>query len=582
MIRPILMSLLCVAMQFSLFIPGAGAQSAGTSSQTTHAAFDHLVDEFFDFYFRFNPTAATQAGFHQYDSRLEDYSRSAIEAQISGLQGFLTRFGGIQSSDLSEESRGDLEVLSSTIQSDLLELQTVQMWRRDPDVYPSGVSYSVFLIMRRNFAPPEQRLVSLIAREREIPKALDAARQNLTNPPRVYTEVALQQLPDTIKFFQEDVPQAFQAVKDAKLLDEFKSSNDAAVQALTKYQKFLRNNLLPASKGDFRLGSDTFREKLLYDEMLDIPLGHLLEIGYADLRRNQQQLKEVAAQIDPHRTTAEILVDLRKDHPPADQLLQTFRDTLGGLRQFIEEKKIITLPSTVPPIVEETPPFARALTTASMDTPGAYETKAKEAMFNVTLPDPKWKPEKIEEWMQSFNRGTIVSTAIHEVYPGHYTQFLWIQSAPSKTRKLLYNNSNAEGWAHYTEQMMLDEGYGNHDLKLRLGQLLDALLRDARFIVGIEMHTGTMTLDQAQKFFVTEGYQVPPVAEEEAKRGTSDPTYLYYTLGKLQILKLREDYRKLKGSEFNLQEFHDRFMRQGSVPMKIIRKSMLGDDSPTL
>lgn len=576
------MSLLCVAMQFSLFIPGAGAQSAGTSSQTTHAAFDHLVDEFFDFYFRFNPTAATQAGFHQYDSRLEDYSRSAIEAQISGLQGFLTRFGGIQSSDLSEESRGDLEVLSSTIQSDLLELQTVQMWRRDPDVYPSGVSYSVFLIMRRNFAPPEQRLVSLIAREREIPKALDAARQNLTNPPRVYTEVALQQLPDTIKFFQEDVPQAFQAVKDAKLLDEFKSSNDAAVQALTKYQKFLRNNLLPASKGDFRLGSDTFREKLLYDEMLDIPLGHLLEIGYADLRRNQQQLKEVAAQIDPHRTTAEILVDLRKDHPPADQLLQTFRDTLGGLRQFIEEKKIITLPSTVPPIVEETPPFARALTTASMDTPGAYETKAKEAMFNVTLPDPKWKPEKIEEWMQSFNRGTIVSTAIHEVYPGHYTQFLWIQSAPSKTRKLLYNNSNAEGWAHYTEQMMLDEGYGNHDLKLRLGQLLDALLRDARFIVGIEMHTGTMTLDQAQKFFVTEGYQVPPVAEEEAKRGTSDPTYLYYTLGKLQILKLREDYRKLKGSEFNLQEFHDRFMRQGSVPMKIIRKSMLGDDSPTL
>ena len=581
MIKRTLTFLFCIAMQFSLLIPAA-AQSASTSSQKTHAAFDHLVDEFFDFYFRFNPTAATQAGFHQYDSKLEDYSRSAIEAQISGLQGFQTRFRAIQSSELSEESRGDFEFLSSTIQSDLLELQTVQMWRRDPDVYPSGVSYSVFLIMRRNFAPPEQRLVSVIAREREIPKALAAARQNLTNPPQVFTEVALQQLPDTIKFFEEDVPQAFEAVKDAKLLAEFKSSNHAAVQALSKYQTFLRKDLLPASKGDFRLGSDTFRKKLLYDEMLDIPLGHLLEIGYTDLRRNQQQLKEVAAQIDPHRTTAEILVDLRKDHPPADQLLQTFRDTLGGLRQFIEEKKIITLPSTEPPIVEETPPFARALTTASMDTPGAYETKAKEAMFNVTLPDPKWKPEKIEEWMQGFNRGTIVSTAIHEVYPGHYTQFLWIQSAPSKTRKLLYNNSNAEGWAHYTEQMMLDEGYGNHDLKLRLGQLLDALLRDARFIVGIEMHTGTMTLDQAQKFFVTEGYQVPPVAEEEAKRGTSDPTYLYYTLGKLQILKLREDYRKLRGSEFNLQEFHDRFMRQGSVPMKIIRKSMLGDDSPTL
>ena len=184
--------------------------------------------------------------------------------------------------------------------------------------------------------------------------------------------------------------------------------------------------------------------------------------------------------------------------------------------------------------------------------------------------------------MQSFNRGTIVSTAIHEVYPGHYTQFLWLQAAPSKTRKVLYNNTNAEGWAHYTEQMMLDEGYGGYDPKLRLGQLLDALLRDARFIVGIEMHTGKMTLEQGQTFFINEGFQVPPVAEVEAKRGTSDPTYLYYTLGKLQLLKLREDYQKLKGNGFSLQEFHDRFMRQGSVPMKIIRKSILGNDTPIL
>jgi uncharacterized protein (DUF885 family) len=217
-----------------------------------------------------------------------------------------------------------------------------------------------------------------------------------------------------------------------------------------------------------------------------------------------------------------------------------------------------------------------------MDTPGPYETKAKEAMFNVTLPDPAWPAEKVEEWMQGFSRGTIASTAIHEVYPGHYTQFLWLQAAPSKTRKLIYNNSNAEGWAHYGEQMMLDEGYGGGDPKLRIGQLVDALLRDARFVAGIKMHTGKMTPDEAREFFIDEGYQVPPVAEVEAKRGTSDPTYLYYTLGKLQILKLREDYRKLRGSDFSLLEFHDRFMRQGSVPMKIIRKSMLGDNSPVL
>jgi uncharacterized protein (DUF885 family) len=582
MIKRIFLSTICLLIQLCLLSSIVFAQEKPASSTPPQAAFDKLVDEYFDFYFQFHPTAGTQAGFHQYDGKLEDFSHSGMDAEIAGLLKFQKQFDSILSSQLSQESAGDLEVLSSSIQGRLLELQNIKTWRTDPDVYISDLSYGIFLIMRRNFAPPADRLRSVISREREIPRVLEAARQNISNPPKVYTQVALQQMPDNIKFFQNDVPEAFRQVQDPRLLAEFKASNDAAIEALSKYQDFMQKDLLPASNGDFRLGAENFRKKLLYDEMVDIPLDRLLEIGYADLRRNQQQFKKVAAQIDPHRSPEAVLADLRQDHPPADHLLQSIRDTLGGLRQFIEQHKIITIPSEVPPIVEETPPFARALTTASMDTPGAYETKATEAMFNVTLPAPDWKPEKVEQWMQGFNRGTIISTAIHEVYPGHYTQFLWLQSAPSKTRKLLYNTSNAEGWAHYTEQMMLDEGYGDHDPRLRLGQLLDALLRNARFIVGIEMHTGRMTLEQGQEFFVKEGFQVPPVAEVEARRGTSDPTYLYYNLGKLQILKLREDYRKQQGSKFTLQEFHDRFMRQGSVPMKIIRKNMLGSDSPTL
>ena len=582
MLKRLFAPTLCLLVQLSLFSFIVFAQATMAAPAQPQVAFDKLVDEYFNFYFQSHPTEGTQAGLHQYDAKLEDFSRAGIDAEVTGLVQFQKKFNSIPGRQLSQESVGDLEVLTASIQARLLELQSIQKWRKDPDVYVSNLSYSVFMIMRRNFAPQADRLRSVVAREREIPRVLEAARENVSHPPRVYTQVALQQMPDNIKFFQNDVPAAFREVQDPRLLSEFKASNDAAIDALRKYQEFLRTDLLPASNGDFRLGAENFRKKLLYDEMVEIPLNRLLEIGYADLRRNQQQLKEVAAQIDPHRTTASVLADLHRDHPPADQLLQTFQDTLGGLRQFIEQRKIITIPSTIPPIVEETPPFARALTTASMDTPGAYETKATEAMFNVTLPAPDWKPEKVEQWMQGFNHGTITSTAIHEVYPGHYTQFLWLQTAPTKTRKLLYNNSNAEGWAHYTEQMMLDEGYGAHDPNLRLGQLLDALLRNARFIVGIEMHTGKMTLEQGQKFFVNEGFQVPPVAEVEAKRATSDPTYLYYNLGKLQILKLREDYRKLQGSKFTLLEFHDRFMRQGSVPMKIIRKSMLGTDSPTL
>jgi uncharacterized protein (DUF885 family) len=571
----------CVSFLFAAFFWVRRAHGANEEPGQT-AQFHHLVDQYFDFYFQFHPTDGTAAGFHQYDAKLEDLSPAARDAEIAGLNDYLRKFQQVPEAKLPEESAGDLQFLVSTIHARLLALQEIQMWRKDPDRYTSTLSYSVFVVMKRNFAPAEERLRSVIAREKAAPGLFAAARHNLQNPPLVYTQVALQQLPGVIEFFRHDVPEAFTSVRDPKLLAQFKESNQTAISALEKYQDFVKRDVLPKSHGDFRIGAENFRKKLLYDEMVDIPLDRLLQIGYDDLHRNQRRLKEVAAQIDPKHTPREVLASLQKDHPAPDQLLQRFRDVLGGLKEFIEEHKIVTIPSEVLPIVEETPPFERALTTASMDTPGAYETKATEAMFNVTLPDPSWKPKKVEEWMEGFNRGTIISTAVHEVYPGHYTQFLWIKRAPSKTRKLLYCSTNAEGWAHYGEQMMLDEGYGNGDPRLRLGQLDDALLRDARFIVGIQMHTGKMTLDQAREFFIQEGYQVPPVADEESKRGTSDPTYLYYTLGKLQILKLRADYKKMRGDQFSLHEFHDRFLAQGGMPLKIIRKAMLGNDSPTL
>jgi uncharacterized protein (DUF885 family) len=575
--KPCILFFALFTLLVSLFHP---AQAQSTSP--ANADLDKLVDEYFDFYFHANPTQATEAGFHQYDNQLEDFSSAAVDTEIAGLQKYLAKFEQVPKTQLPEFAAGDLEFLCSQIRADLLELQQIQMWKKDPDNYTSGVSNGVFVLMSRTFAPPEDRLRSVIARERLAPKVFDAARHNLHNPPKIYTEVALQQLPDVIEFFKKDVPAAFSKVTDPHLLAEFKVSNQAVIEALRHYENYLQKDILPVSNGDFRIGAENYRKKLLYQDMVDIPLDHLLEIAYADLHANQKHLKEVAAQIDSKHDEQAVLADLRKDHLAPDQLLQGFRDMLGGIRQFIEQKKIITIPSQVPPIVEETPPFERALTTASMDTPGAYENVATEAMFNVTLPDPRWTPKKIDEWMQGFNRVMMSSTAIHEVYPGHYEQFLWAKQIPSKTRRLLYCSTNAEGWAHYTEQMMLDEGYGNGDPKLRIGQLNDALLRDARFVVGIEMHTGKMTLQQGIDFFIKEGYQTPPMAEAEAKRGTSDPTYLVYTLGKLQILKLREDYKKQKGDAFNLQEFHDHFMLQGGVPLKIIRKAMLGNDSPTL
>ena len=552
-------------------------------AQKRDADFAKLADRYFDeYYFKFDPVSGTQAGFHQYDALLPNGSRAEVEEEIATLKKLLPEFENFGSQGLSGPAAADRELVISNIQSQLLSLETIRMWEKNPDVYSSGVSGAIFVIMSRSYAPAAVRLRSTIAREKLIPRVFDSARANLKNPPKIYTEVALAQLPGIISFFQSDVPAAFKDVHDDALNAEFRNTNQAVIDALRAYEQWMKDDLLPRSSGDFRIGAEAYRKKLLYDEMVEIPLDRLLEIGYANLRQNQAEFKKVAAQIDPNGSAQQILDEAQKDHPSSGKLLESFKDVLGGLRDFIQTHKIVTIPTAIPPIVEETPPFMRALTTASMDTPGPFEKIAKEAFFNVTLPEKSWNEKQTEEYLEGFNKGTIISTAVHEVYPGHYTQFVWISRAQSKVRKLLGCGSNAEGWAHYTEQMMLDAGYGYGDLKLRLGQLQDALLRNARYIAGIQMHTGKMTVDEATEFFVKEGYQVRPVAEKEAKRGTSDPTYLVYTLGKLQILKLREDYQKLKGGKPNLQAFHDAFLQQGFPPIKIVRRALLGNDSPVL
>jgi len=567
----------------TLFLSALICCSTASLADTDSAAdFGALVDKYFDFYFSMNPSEATQVGFHQYDSKLEDYSAEGRKHEAVELKDYLGQFEKIDRHSLPSDTAADLDWVISSIHSQLLELEDVQMWKKDPDSYTSGMTNSVFLLMKRNYAPPENRLRSVIARERQFSRALAAARENLANPPRIYTEIALEQLPDETDFFRKDVPEAFSQVKDPKLLAEFKASNQAVISAFGSYQKFLHDTVLPRAHGDFRLGAENYRKKLLYDEMVDIPLDRLLEIGYADMHRNQEHMKEVAAQINPKLSVAEVLADLQNHHPAPDKLLQAFRDTFDGLQKFIAEKKIITIPPGLVPILEDTPPFMRATTEASIDTPGPYETKDNQAFFNVTTPDPKWPAAQVEGWMKGFSNSMIPGIAIHEVFPGHFVEYLWINQSPSKIRRLISCGTNAEGWAHYTEQMMLDEGYGNGDPVLRMGQLEDALLRNARFIVGIKMHTGGMTMAEAEQFFIQNGYQTPAIAKIETKRGTSDPTYLVYTLGKLEIMKLREDYRKKQGADFSLLEFHNRLVQQGGVPLKIVRKAMLGDDSPTL
>jgi uncharacterized protein (DUF885 family) len=556
------------------------------------AAFMALADDYFDnYYFPANPTAATTAGIHRYDERLEDFSRAGVQRQIKALHGYLHRFEAVDASSLSQRVQGDRELLLSSIRSSLLTLQTIRPWQKDPNLYSDGITAAAFILMERNFSPLDERLRLVCAREKLMPAALRAARLNLRNPPRIYTQIALEQLPAIVSFFQDDLPLAFGSTEDAGLKREFAAANARVIAALKGYQNWLTHVLLPQSHGDFRLGIRTFRAKLAYDEMVDTPLPRLLEIGMADMQRNQAEFARVARELEPDKSVRQVLAQLALDHPEPGQLLDSFRATFDSLIAFIDQHQIVTVPSAVRPILRETPPFMRATTFASMDTPGPYEPAAQEAYFNVTLPAPGWDADRTAGFMAQFNYPLISNVAVHEAYPGHYIQFLWMHRLDDRVRKLVGANTNSEGWAHYCEQMMLDEGYGptgtgatdqRQSKLLRLGQLQDALLRNARYIVAIRLHTGHMTIDQAIDFFVQQGYQSREVGQVETKRASSDPTYLYYTLGKLQILKLRSDLAARQGSSFRLKDFHDAFMQQGFPPIRLVRRALLQDDSPTL
>jgi len=563
--------------------------SADGAAQTFHAVSEQY---FHDVYFKFQPTTGTSAGLHEYDTQLEDYSVASLERQTNALKLYEKKLEAIDPSSLDEEPAADYKILLNNIRLGILENEVIRFWEKNPDNYSSGVTGSIFTLMERPYAPVNVRLRAAIAREKQIPQVFVEAKKNLKNPPKIYTEIALEQIDGDVSFFENDVPDAFKDATDPKAKAEFAKTNAAVVAALKEYGAWMKSDLLARSNGDFKFGADAFARALSYQEMVDIPLDHLLQIGMDDLHKNQAHFAEVAKEIDPTKTPQEELAELAGMHPAPADLLKAFHDRFDSEIAFIRSHHIITIPSDVQPTLEETPPFERATTQASMDSPGPFETGTTKAYFNVTLPDPKWDAAKTNEYMAAFNTGTIVSTSVHEAYPGHYVQFLWQNQFPSKIRKLIEPATNVEGWAHYCEQMMLDEGYGKAVAKdereeklIRLGQLQDALMRDARFVVAIRMHTGVggaMSIEQAEEFFVKEGYQARPIAEVETKRGTSDALYLYYTLGKLEIMKLREDVKKKQGAAFSLQQFHDDLMRQGMAPMKVIRKAMLHDDSPVL
>jgi uncharacterized protein (DUF885 family) len=561
------------------FVPACGSPSKSPASAVApgDAAFRQIASEILEYTYKRGPSNATSLGIHKYDDLIPDYSAAGVRTEVEAIKSFKTKLNTIDAGTLSLGAQLDLEQTKHTLDGVLLRDEVVRGWAKDPDLYSSGITTAAYVMISRTFAPPEQRLKSLTARLKLMPNALAEARKNLDNPPRVYTEIAIEQLDGNRDFFAKNVPAAFGEVRDPTLIAEFKTANDAVIAALEDYKRWLESDLLPRSNGSFAYGADTYRKVLAADDMITTPLPDLLSIAETDLKRNQQAFAEAARKIDPTKPPIEVLADVAKDYPPPSELLAVTQSNLDGLAQFVRDKQIIDLPQAPAVRVVATPPFLRATTSASMDTPGPFETVATEAYFHMTLPDPTWPKEEQDDFMSQWYRPSISNVSVHEVWPGHYVQFLYAKGFPSDVRKVFSTASNFEGWAHYCEQMMLDEGLHADDPRYRLAQAQDALLRDVRFIVGIKMHTQGMTIEQARDMFVNEAYQPGPVAESEAKRGTSDATYGYYTMGKLMILKLRDDYKAKMGDAYSLKGFHDAFIELGPLPLPLIRKAMLGD-----
>ncbi len=537
--------------------------------------FARFADDHFAARFALHPVEGTAAGLHQYDDQVDDLSKARVEARIADLARLLARLGTLDPAKLPFDDAIDARVLDGQIRAELLDLQVLRAWETNPMTYAGLPGSAVDALMKRDFAPAAQRLRSVIARERALPAAFDAARANLKNPPKEFTDLALRMAKGSVGFFESSVASWAKtaAAGDDALLAEFGAANTRLVAATKDFAHWLETDLKPRSQGVYAIGAEAFLAKLKYEELVEIPLPELLARGEAQLARDYAAFVATARQIDPAKAPAEVMKDLSRDHPTANDLIPSVRRSLEASRTFVAEHQLVTLPSEAVPLVEETPPYARSGSFASMDTPGPFETAATAAYYYVTPVEPDWDAQHADEHLSLYNPPVVAIINVHEAFPGHFLQFLYAPKFPTKTRKLVACGTNVEGWAHYCEQMMVDQGFGNGDPKIRLAQLQEALLRDCRYVVGIKLHTQGLTVEDGARIFVDRAFQEPANAYEESRRGAYNPTYLYYTLGKLQIQELAAAYQAKTGRD--LRAFHDAFIVQGGLPIALMHHILL-------
>jgi hypothetical protein len=544
-----------------------------TQSNSIESTYDWLSEEFFNIFYTYHPIHATRQGLHQYDNSLGHYKREEIDETLRRMKVVQAQVAAIDPQLMDWLHALDYPVLTTRMKREIYWIETWRCWENNPLFYKDIITEGLFNLVSRNFAPVEERLKSVIARERDVPGVLQAARDNLVNPPWVYTDQAIRYMKGAKRFFT-GIPEEFEQISDETLLKEFHLANQAVLNELDKFLVFLQEDLLPRSKGDFAVGEAGIQAILDAEEMIDVPVKKILERLYSDLEQTETDLGALIQKINPGASEADMEKRVRANHPTRENLMQVAKSCLAELRNNLTRYDLLTLPPEMPDVlISGMPAYAGA--GGMMLTPGPFEYVAKEAYMAINLPRPNWTEEQLEDQLRAFNPYSMRLLFGHEAYPGHHTQFYLEKRVPLRASKDHDSDSNSDGWAEYGKYMLVSEIYGKEDPLYQYAALRDKRGMIVCSIVGLEIHMGLRTLEEAADWLVKKSGRTREGAYRVLDRAIYYPTHLTYYIGGEMVRKLHDDYMELKGKEFSLKEFNDHFLTYGLIPIKVIRHAML-------
>jgi len=563
---------LALALTVASCQPVTNSNQAANTATATKTNWDAYVDQFLNDYFAANPTFAVVQGKHEYDGKFPDWSEAGLQKEIARLKSEREKASAFKDTDLDDRQKFERDYLISQIDKDLFWRETADQPHTNPFWYSDPTDPDVYI--SRPYAPLDVRMKAYTTYAKNLPAALDQIKGNLHQPmAKNLIAIGRQTIGGLADFFAKDVVKVFAQVQDQQLQNDFKTANDGAIRAVKDFDAWLASQEANANN-NFALGPDKFKAMVTQTEGVDISLDQLEQIAQKDLQRNLDAMKTECDKYAPGKTLIQCSDQASAHKAEGADVVQAATTQLGDLRKFIQEKDVVTIPGTEEAKVALAPPY-KAWNFAYINIPGPYETNLP-SVYYVSPPDPTWSKEKQEAYIPG--KGSLLFTSVHEVYPGHFVQFLHANRSKSKFGQVFVGYAFAEGWAHYCEEMMYDEGLGQGDSELHIGQLQEALLRDVRFLSAIGLHTKGMTVEQSKQMFIEKGLRSEGEADQQSARGTFDPAYLNYTMGKLMIMKLRDDWCATRGGKAAWKQFHDQFLSYGGPPIPLVRKAMMGAD----